>query len=870
MLYSLRSWRLKLEGYNRLMRLSLTQSAASILYLGFIQFFVVVVILGGLESILLEIPLMPIISISTALISLVLGSILTLLFNFKFSKKIKYVTPVLGILGCAFFLNFQLSLWGVVDEKFFLISDNPFISALNAVMVFSFFSALIIKILCSATITKGAKFTKTVMFLVIFTGVSLWYASAVKTVSSEEEKAREKISLVGTMLNKNLDEHKKSLSRIKSRLEKVSHDNFLKLAAVDMKNYARDYKIIKGMLILDENLTLVEGDIFSKQFISSGFLSSESVVNWLNTTTDEVRFAANSLTLKTSTPTIMFSIPINSVTGGKYQVLALLDMNLLIENRYIDYLNTFDVFIELTPQVYFSVNAKKQNVYNLNILLSLYSDYIVEKVDVMGILNHNIYSFINNYSALKERAKVEQIIIWLTFIFIYIFILASDSSYLLKQQSKKLFKMAKYDELTGLIRRDALDDEISAKQSKQAKALNSPCAMVFINLDGFSSINNSLGHAIGDKVLKLVARRLKNNALTTDSIARFGNDEFILYYSNISKDKLREEISVLISSLANVYYLEDVDIYLTASAGISMSKERVGNSKVLLQHADIAMDSAKTLGGNQLCFYHKLMDDKHKEIVHIRGELQKALKDGDLEVYYQPIHSLSDNKVISVESLVRWKSNGAYISPAIFIPIAEQTGQILEVGKQVLAQVLKDMSNTAQLKNITVAVNFSPQQLQLQGFVANICQLVSDKCIEPHRLTVEVTETVMSEKGVIEGVLRKLMAKGFNVAIDDFGAGYSSLSYLSRQPANIIKIDREFTIGAEHEGQERALLEGIIKICTELKKIVVIEGVENAELIAYLSRFSSIRVQGYYYSKPIPLNNLIDYINSLNKTSHHK
>jgi diguanylate cyclase (GGDEF)-like protein len=700
------------------------------------------------------------------------------------------------------------------------------------------------------------------MFLVICTGVSLWHVSSVKAVGSEEKNAREKATLIGTMLNKNLGDYKKSFSRIKSRLERVSVDNFLDLANVDMKNYTRDYEIIKGMLILDEKLALVDGNAFSEQFILSGMLSSKSVVNWLNTTTNEIRFAANSSTLDTDTPTIMFSIPVESINGDRYQILALLDMNLLIEKRYIDYLSSFDAFIELTPQVYFSVNARKQNIYNLRDLLSLYNNYIVEKVEVMGIVNHNIYSFINNYSALRERAKVEQVIIWLTFIFIYSFILASDSLFLLKLQSKKLFKMAKYDELTGLLRRDALDAEIKHKQSK---TLNSSYAMVFLNLDGFNSINNSLGHALGDRVLKLVALRLKNNALAADSIARFGNHEFILFYSNTSKEKLTKEISIVLSSLADVYYLGDVDIYLTASAGISMPQEKIEDSKILLQHADIAVDHAKALGGNQLCFYHKLMDDKHKEIVYIRGELQKALKNGDLEVYYQPIHSLPDKKVVSVESLVRWKNGNVYISPVIFIPIAEQTGQILEVGKHVLAQVLNDMNNTPELKSITVAVNFSPQQLQQQGFINNLCQLISEKGIEPQRLTIEVTETVMSEKGVIEGVLRELMARGFNVAIDDFGTGYSSLSYLSRQPANIIKVDREFTLGAEQEGQERALLEAIIKICIELRKIVVIEGIEAVELIEYLFKFKSIRVQGYYYSKPIPLNELINYIVSSNE-----
>ncbi|WP_372761941.1 putative bifunctional diguanylate cyclase/phosphodiesterase [Pseudoalteromonas sp.] len=841
------------------MRFPLTQSAASIVYLAFIQFFLVVTLLGALESIVVTQHFMAIIPLPLALCTLVLAIILNGLAKFTVPKKLSYSAPVLAILGAVLFFNLQLSLWHDTSVSWFYNTNNPYIASLVAVIVGSFFLALIIRVSHPVILIKDSKLTKTVVLFTIFIGTSLWHVTAVQTISRADANARSNIHLLETILNKNLEDQIKSLTHIKTRLESIHTDYFFKLAKLDMDGYTQDFEIIKSMLILDNELNYIDGTTFAKQFIANGRLATPAIVSWLKAADDEVRFAANSATLDSDMPIIMFSIPIKATSGERYQILALLNLNLLIESRYIDHLNSFNTFIELNPNIYFSINPGEHNVRQLSELFSKYSQhFVVEQIEVMALIKHNVYNFIKDYTKLRNAANIDQAILWLTFVFTYIFILAADSTLKLREQSFALHKMAKYDELTGLLRRDALNAEIESKQLNNIKA---NCAVVFYNLDGFSAVNNSLGHELGDSVLQQVAQRLKTHALSADSIARFGNDEFILHYSDADKAQLSAETTLIIKSLAEIYNLGEVDIHLTVSVGIAMSEKQQVKPKTLLQQADIAMDSAKALGGNQFSFYQKEMDDRHQEMVKTRGELQKAINNGGLEVYYQPIYDLSSHAISSVECLVRWKNNENYISPAVFIPIAEQTGQILQVGEKVLTQVLHDISNTPELQRISVAVNFSPQQVQQHHFVKNLAKLVNEKNIHPSQLTIEVTEMVMSEKGAIEGVLKDLITTGFNVAIDDFGTGYSSLSYLSRQPANIIKIDREFTIGAEQPGQKRALLEAIINICIELNKVVVIEGVEDFGLISYLSKFNNIKIQGYYYCKPLRLPHLVDHIN---------
>ncbi len=258
------------------MRLSLTQSAASILYLGFIQFFLVVAFLGALESVVVTQSLMPVISLQLSLTALGLAILLAFLPKVLPTKKIKYLIPILLITGAILFINFELSLWRHDSSSWFWDSHNPFISSFSAVMVFVFFLALIIKIKNPITTVKGSITAKVITFFAIFIGITLWQVTAVKTVTNVAVDAQNKIKFVETILNKNLESHITSLTRIKTRLEAVNADDFIKMANIDLKIYTQDFEIISSMLLLDEDLNYISGTTYSKQFTNDGLISTSS------------------------------------------------------------------------------------------------------------------------------------------------------------------------------------------------------------------------------------------------------------------------------------------------------------------------------------------------------------------------------------------------------------------------------------------------------------------------------------------------------------------------------------------------------------------------------------------------------------------
>ncbi|WP_462167625.1 EAL domain-containing protein [Pseudoalteromonas sp. GB43] len=256
------------------------------------------------------------------------------------------------------------------------------------------------------------------------------------------------------------------------------------------------------------------------------------------------------------------------------------------------------------------------------------------------------------------------------------------------------------------------------------------------------------------------------------------------------------------------------------------------------------------------------MEDEYKEAIDIRNALFEAIKYNQFSVFYQPIHKLEDESVVGVEALIRWEHNDKWISPAKFIPIAETTEQIVQIGDLVLQRVISDINRSPSLQKIKVAVNFSAKQIIKPDFLNNLIDQIANSAAQFNNFTLEVTESSLQDKSLVSQTLQAAMNKGINIAIDDFGTGYSSLSSLASQPSNIIKIDREFTFGAEVPSKEQRLLDTIINACIDLDKAVVVEGVKSRELISYLRKYKGIRIQGYFYSKPLPLEELIEYIHN--------
>ena len=836
------------------MHFKVTNSAASIFYSAIIYFHFIIFVLGIIELLFYKYELMHVIGLKTALNSLLIMAVLILIKRVSLNvitKKYK----VLIVAACFLcFLLMQVSVWFHMLQNFHigLIYSNPFTFSLSAVFLFTLFAAIFVKAFHKNVQIIEMKKIKLVVFIAVSIGTAVWHQASLSVVKAEEANARAKINLIETMINKSIEAQIKALSRIKARVNNESFDDFKRLLDIDQKTYTNDYNIIKGVLVLDSELNFVSGNTFSRHFYLNGMLEKPIIKAWLTRDLDDIQFAANSLTLNSGAPTLMLLATVELATKNKYYILNLLDINLLLDKDYLHYLSQYDTYLELTKSVYFSVDYNNENKTDLSELINGYNHFITQKINVMDLVEHEVYSFINDYDSIHTDTIIDQTILWLTSIFIFIFVQVADSSRVIQFR-------AKHDELTGLLKLTALEDEFIKVTSE--KHFNN-FSTVILKVDFFEAIYISLGYKICDELINNVSLRIRESTNNIALIARGASDSFVLYFFDISPESLEQKIKSLIVELTEAHIIDDNEINLSVSAGAATYRHLDSfNLRLNLQQANVALEKAKELGGNQFHFYQQSMEDKYNETVTIRNDLQNALKNDVLEVFYQPVHCLNDSTITGVEALVRWSNGNEWVSPAKFIPIAETTGQITQVGEQVLKKVIEDIKKYPQLQNITVAVNFSTKQIIKDNFASNLLSLLTENNIILENFTVEVTESYFQERGVIVSKLIELVDYGLNVAIDDFGTGYSSLSYLTHQPANIIKLDREFTIGAHLlNTKEQKLLDTIIRFCYDLDKSVIVEGVEGEGLIKHLSKFEGIKVQGYFFSKPLPIHSLIDYI----------
>lgn len=836
------------------MQFKVTRNAASVFYSIAIYFYLVISILGFSEFMLYKYELLSVITPTTAISSALVFLFLVLLKNVdSLIKSERFCFPLTSALFlCFLFIQFLFLLH--IDLNLGWIDRNPFTLSLAPLFLFIIFSALLIKIYYKNVESVDLKRIKLVAFIIVFSGTATWHQSSLNIVKNEETIARERVHLVESMLNKSLSSQKQAIARIKERVEGLSYDNFEKLINIDVKNYTKDYESIKGVLVVDKEFKFFVGDNFAKTFLANGMLEKPSIKAWMSQSSRDVQFAANSLTLNSELPIIMFLAPIEFSDDRKFYLLTLLDMNLLLEKGYLKHIRKYDTYIELTPQVYFPVDFKYKKRMSLEELKSGYNHFISTKISVLDIVEHDTYSFINNYETIHQSTVINQLILWLTFAFVFVVVLIADSSRLAEIR-------AKYDEVTGLLRLEAVNQ--SFKNVQSLKEFNSFSTAV-VKLDFFESTYNTLGHITSNMLLKETALRISNLAKNIDNtiiVSKGTGESFILYFSNTHFSELEVKLNKFLLEISRTYYFENIELNVTASCG-AVYYERLDSFNVNynLQQANIALEKAKEQGGNQVELYQQSMEDIYKETIEIRNSLYKAIQNNVLEVFYQPIHCLDSKAITGVEALVRWPENGGWISPAKFIPIAETTEQIVRVGELVLSKVISDIKKYPQLQNIIVAVNFSTNHIVKTSFSSNLITLLLRENISLKNFTVEVTESSFKEKVILEKTLQDLLKSGVNVAIDDFGTGYSSLSSLSNQPANIIKIDREFTIGAEVDSKERRLLDTIISVCLDLGKKVVVEGVEDERLINYLVKYEGIRIQGYFFSKPLPIEELINYI----------
>lgn len=436
-----------------------------------------------------------------------------------------------------------------------------------------------------------------------------------------------------------------------------------------------------------------------------------------------------------------------------------------------------------------------------------------------------------------------------------------------KEHEDKIRQQANFDALTGLPNRSLLKRKL--KQTlRKAKEQHQHCALLFIDLDRFKAVNDTMGHATGDKLLQQVARRLEKEIQDKDTIARFGGDEFVVILPHVDEDgQLASSSQRIIDCLREPFKLRERELYIGASIGISRFPDDCIDSDTMLRHADMAMYKAKEQGRNQYQFFNSELREHVKNRTDLEQALRLALQNGEFELYYQPIVNSHTGSVYSVESLVRWSHpERGIVSPGEFIPLAEETGLIQALGLWVFerACVQQVLWRQQGINDLSVAINISSSQRHL-GFDATVAKSIIEKTgANPGRIIIEITESMFLD-GSEEAIdwLNNLKSLGVQLAIDDFGTGYSSLSYLKRFPIDKLKIDRAFIKDLPGDEDDASLVKAIIAMAHSLGLSLVAEGVETPDQLDYLRHLNCDLIQGYLFSKPLPADELPPVLNQL-------
>jgi diguanylate cyclase (GGDEF)-like protein len=431
----------------------------------------------------------------------------------------------------------------------------------------------------------------------------------------------------------------------------------------------------------------------------------------------------------------------------------------------------------------------------------------------------------------------------------------NDVTELIRYQ-EQLEYQANYDSLTLLPNRNLLRERLQQALAT-ARRSGRGVTVVFIDLDGFKNVNDSLGHSVGDRLLRVVAERLARCARASDTVARHGGDEFVVVLAGITDEKsLIAWMERARSMISEPVWLDNMELYVGCSMGASVFPQDGDDAETLLKRADVAMYRAKDMGRNTFQFFQPEMNASVGARMNVERRLRRALRDGEFLLYYQPQAELATGRIVGMEALVRWHDpDSGLVSPAQFIPVAEESGLIGPLSDWVLREACRQNREwqLAGLPPVRVSVNLSARVFHQRNIAEMVTQVLDETGLDACYLEVELTEsTLMRNAEEAVSMLNELHELGIGVAVDDFGTGYSSLSYLKRLPVDRLKIDRSFVADIGTSDDNETITAAIIALAHELQLQVIAEGVETSSQFAFLRERDCDELQGYYFSPPLP------------------
>jgi diguanylate cyclase (GGDEF)-like protein/PAS domain S-box-containing protein len=425
-----------------------------------------------------------------------------------------------------------------------------------------------------------------------------------------------------------------------------------------------------------------------------------------------------------------------------------------------------------------------------------------------------------------------------------------------RAMSLQMTHSAEHDFLTGLPNRTLLNDRIG-QAIAVADRSGDKLAVLFLDLDGFKHINDSLGHLVGDKVIQSVAKRLVDCGRGSDTVSRQGGDEFVVLLSELQHS---EDAGIaarrMLGTVAEPHSIDQHDLHVTTSIGIGIYPDDGCDAETLIKSADTAMYQAKESGRHGYQFFESAMNDRAVERHSIEEGLRRALERNEFALHYQPKIHFGTGAIIGAEALLRWMHpTRGWVSPAHFIPIAEDCGVILAIGSWVLRQACTQAQAwvDAGLPAATMAVNISAKEFRQKNFLSGLVAILHETRLDPSALELELTESVLMKHAESAAtILQSVRERGVQVAVDDFGTGYSSLSYLQKFPVDALKIDQSFVGRIATAGDEASIVRAVISMAHSLRLRVIAEGVETVEQLEFLKARECDEAQGYYFSRPVP------------------
>lgn len=430
----------------------------------------------------------------------------------------------------------------------------------------------------------------------------------------------------------------------------------------------------------------------------------------------------------------------------------------------------------------------------------------------------------------------------------------------LKKTEERNKKVAFEDNLTTLPNRVAFTEQLDNTMLTLRK--EETIAVMYIDLDNFKNINDSLGHSYGDELLMDVTERIKQALDSNDYLARFGGDEFVILSQNIEDIGLYEEKIKRIQKVFTFpFSLAMREFFITTSIGVAFAPKDGKTTQTIIKNVDLAMYAAKGMGRNTYCFYDEVLNQKLMDKIELQSELRTAIEKEEFLVYYQAQIDLQTNKIVGFEALIRWNHpEKGLILPDKFIPIAEETGLIIPIGEYVLRKACKQLKCWEEegYKNIHMAVNLSARQFRDVELVQTIEKIIAETGILPSSLELEITETIaLDDIAYSIETIKQLKEIGIQFSLDDFGVGYSSMNYLKYLPINNLKIDKSFLDSVMESKSDQTIVSTIITLAQTLNLSVIAEGVEYDAQELFLKRSHCNRAQGYLYSRPIPENEVM-------------